>query len=137
MLVSVIGALLCQGRRTVAAALQVMGLGPERLFDRYHRVLSRARWLGLRLHPGPAGGAHEAIAPGMMALARVPKRIVLHPSIKVTFEEVHRRIRNTSPLSAAMLKTIRAKNRTSCCPSSKSNRIATPLSALNTGDANA
>jgi hypothetical protein len=42
------GTLLCQGPRTVAAALRVMGLGQEKRFEQYHRVLNRARWSGLR-----------------------------------------------------------------------------------------
>jgi hypothetical protein len=46
--VLVIGAILCQGPRTVAAALRVMGLGQEPRFERYHRVLSRVRWSGLQ-----------------------------------------------------------------------------------------
>ena len=46
--VLVIGAVLCQGPRMVAAALRVMGLGQEPRFERYHRVLSRARWSGLQ-----------------------------------------------------------------------------------------
>lgn len=46
--VSIIGAILCQGPRTVAAALRVMGLGQEPRFERYHRVLNRARWSGLQ-----------------------------------------------------------------------------------------
>ena len=46
--VLVIGAILCQGPRTVAAVLRVMGLGQEPRFERYHRVLSRARWSGLQ-----------------------------------------------------------------------------------------
>ncbi len=46
--VLVIGAILCPGPRTVAAALRVMGLGQEPRFERYHRVLSRARWSGLQ-----------------------------------------------------------------------------------------
>jgi hypothetical protein len=41
------GAILAPGRRTVAAALRVMGLERERRFERYHRVLNRARWSGL------------------------------------------------------------------------------------------
>jgi hypothetical protein len=44
-----IGALLCPGERTVAAALRVLGLAGERGFGAYHRVLSRARWSGLAL----------------------------------------------------------------------------------------
>ena len=46
--VLVIGAILCQGPRTVAAVLRVMGLGQEPRFERYHRVLNRARWSGLQ-----------------------------------------------------------------------------------------
>lgn len=46
--VLVIGAILCQGSRTVAAVLRVMGLGQEPRFERYHRVLNRARWSGLQ-----------------------------------------------------------------------------------------
>ncbi|HYQ93064.1 MAG TPA: transposase [Candidatus Competibacteraceae bacterium] len=42
------GAVLCRGPRTVAAVLRVMGLGGERRFEPYHRVLSRARWSGLQ-----------------------------------------------------------------------------------------
>ena len=43
-----VGAILCQGSRTVAAVLRVMGLGQVSGFCRYHRVLSRARWSGLQ-----------------------------------------------------------------------------------------
>lgn len=38
------GTILAPGKRTVAAALRVMGLGHLRRFHRYHRVLSRAAW---------------------------------------------------------------------------------------------
>jgi hypothetical protein len=41
------GALLAPARRTVAAALRVMGLDHLVQFHRYHRVLSRDRWSGL------------------------------------------------------------------------------------------
>ena len=37
-----VGAILAPGRRTVASALQAVGLRGERRFCRYHRVLSRA-----------------------------------------------------------------------------------------------
>jgi len=43
-----IGAVLCRGPRTVASVLRVMGLGGERRFEKYHRVLNRARWSGLQ-----------------------------------------------------------------------------------------
>ena len=41
------GALLAPARRTVTAALRVLGLAHTKPFHRYHRVLSRARWSGL------------------------------------------------------------------------------------------
>ena len=41
------GAILAPGRRTVAAALRVMGLEREPRFERYHRVLNRATWSSL------------------------------------------------------------------------------------------
>src|SRR3954447_13796715 len=43
-LVLVCGALLAPGRRTVAAALRVMGLGEAAGFAVYHRVLSQGHW---------------------------------------------------------------------------------------------
>lgn len=46
--VLLLGAILCRGPRTVASVLRVMGLGEERRFEKYHRVLSRARWSGLQ-----------------------------------------------------------------------------------------
>jgi DDE superfamily endonuclease len=39
-----IGAILAPGKRTVTAALRVMGLSQERQFQNYHRVLNRAKW---------------------------------------------------------------------------------------------
>jgi DDE superfamily endonuclease len=41
------GAILAPARRTVAAALRVMGLDQIARFHRYHRVLGRARWSSL------------------------------------------------------------------------------------------
>lgn len=38
------GAILSPGRRTVAAALRVMGLADSPDFGKYHRALNRARW---------------------------------------------------------------------------------------------
>lgn len=42
--VLLLGALLLVGRRTVCAALRIMGLAGEKRFHKYHRVLSEARW---------------------------------------------------------------------------------------------
>lgn len=44
-----IGAIICTGKRTVSAALRVMGLSNEKRFERYHRVLSKAVWSEFQL----------------------------------------------------------------------------------------
>ena len=41
------GALLAPGKRTVSAALTVMGLKDEPQYQNYHRVLNRAKWCNL------------------------------------------------------------------------------------------
>ncbi len=46
--VLLVGTLLCQGPRTVATPLRVLELGQTRRFEKYHRVLSRARWSELQ-----------------------------------------------------------------------------------------
>jgi hypothetical protein len=45
--VLIAGTILAPGRRTVTAALRVMGLAEEPRFACYHRVLNRARWSSL------------------------------------------------------------------------------------------
>lgn len=45
--VRITGAILAPGRRTVTAALQVLGLSTEPRFQRDHRVLNRAVWAPL------------------------------------------------------------------------------------------
>jgi hypothetical protein len=44
-----IGTILCNGKRTVSSALRAMGLSKENRFERYHRVLSTAKWNLFRL----------------------------------------------------------------------------------------
>jgi DDE superfamily endonuclease len=45
--VLLLGALLATGKRTVTACLRAVGLGQEKCFQNYHRVLNRARWNAL------------------------------------------------------------------------------------------
>lgn len=47
--VLLVGAILAPHKRTVTAALRAMGLSGEKGFDKYHRVLYRDQWSGLRL----------------------------------------------------------------------------------------
>jgi hypothetical protein len=46
VLVLIAGSLLASGRRTVTAALSVMGLRQIATFTSFHRVLNRNRWSG-------------------------------------------------------------------------------------------
>jgi hypothetical protein len=47
VLIFMAGTLLAPGKRTVTAALRVMGLAQTRRFERCHRALNRARWSSL------------------------------------------------------------------------------------------
>ena len=47
--VLLIGTILTPGKRTVAAALRVMGLSYAGTFAKYHQVLNRASWSSLQL----------------------------------------------------------------------------------------
>jgi DDE superfamily endonuclease len=44
VLVLLVGTILTPGRRTVAAALRVIGLDHDPHFTNYHRVLNRSHW---------------------------------------------------------------------------------------------
>jgi hypothetical protein len=45
--VLLVGAIVAPGKRTVTAALRVLGLKGEKQYQNYHRVLNRATWSGL------------------------------------------------------------------------------------------
>jgi DDE superfamily endonuclease len=45
--VLIVGAILAPGKRTITAALRVMGLADAKSFQQYHRVLNRAVWSSL------------------------------------------------------------------------------------------
>lgn len=49
VLVLLVGTLLARGRRTVTAALRLMGRGQDPHFSRYHQVFNRAAWSPLHL----------------------------------------------------------------------------------------
>jgi hypothetical protein len=47
--VLLVGAILAPGKRTVTAALRVLGLKDDKQYQNYHRVLNRAKWSGLQV----------------------------------------------------------------------------------------
>jgi hypothetical protein len=77
--VLVVGAILAPGKRTVTAVLRVMGLSEERQFQRYHRVLNRAKWSSLEV---------SQILLGLLVAAFVP---VGWPVIVAADETLERR----------------------------------------------
>jgi len=64
----VMGAVLCQGDRTVSSALRAVGLENSSKFRNYHNVLSRARWSSL---------AAAKILFGLLVLFFVPKGSIM------------------------------------------------------------
>src|SRR5215218_3556903 len=63
-----VGAILTPGRRTVTSILRITGLGWERRFVNYHRVLNRAAW---------SGRAAARVLLGLLLDAFAPKGPVL------------------------------------------------------------
>jgi hypothetical protein len=63
VLVLITGAILSPGRRTVAAALRVMGLDQDPTFTNYHRVLNRNRWSSRRIARGLFRGLVTTFVP--------------------------------------------------------------------------
>src|SRR5690349_23672052 len=62
--VLLLGAILTPGQRTVTSILRMIGLGRERRFVNYHRVLNRAAW---------SGRAAARVLLGLLLDAFVPK----------------------------------------------------------------
>ena len=59
-----VGAILAPGKRTVTAALRVMGLHSERQFQNYHRVLNRATLVEPHRQSDPAAPAAACLCAG-------------------------------------------------------------------------
>jgi DDE superfamily endonuclease len=57
------GAILAPGKRTITSVLRIMGLGNEKHFQNYHRVLNRARWSGRAASRVLLGLLVQAFAP--------------------------------------------------------------------------
>jgi hypothetical protein len=72
--VLVIGAILCQGPRTVTAVLRVLGLGQEPRLERSQRVWSRARGSGLQGAKSLLGRVLQ-----LLLVPGVPMRVVDDP----------------------------------------------------------
>jgi hypothetical protein len=88
--VLVAGALLTPGKRTVAAALRVAGLARARRFERYHRVLSRARWSGLAVSRTLLGLLVAAFVPTGPLVVGVDETIERRRGARIAAKGIYR-----------------------------------------------
>lgn len=77
------GAILCRGPHTVAAVLRVLGLGTQRRFEKYHRVLSRARWSGLHGAKVLLGLLVPLLPPGGPVVVGIDETVERRPGRKI------------------------------------------------------
>lgn len=90
MQVLLTGTLLCQGPRTVAAALRAMGLADEKRFEKYHRVLNRARWSGLRGAQILLGLLIELLPPGWPLIIAIDETLERRKGERIAAKGVYR-----------------------------------------------
>lgn len=84
------GAILAPGRRTVAAALRVMGLEREPRFGRYHRVLNRARWSGLAVSRSLLSLLVAAFLPSGPLLVGIDETLERRRGAKIAAKGIYR-----------------------------------------------
>ncbi|MFN8515196.1 MAG: transposase [Chloroflexia bacterium] len=89
-LVLVAGALLTPGRRTVCAALRVMGLGQTRRWTAYHRVLNRAKWSSLAVSRVLLGLLVAAFAPAGPVVLGIDETIERRWGAKIAARGLYR-----------------------------------------------
>src|SRR5215211_4501639 len=90
VLVLVAGTLLAPGKRTVTAALRVMGLAQTRRFERYHRVLNRARWSSLAVSRVLLGLLVAAFAPTGPLLLGIDETIERRRGKRIAAKGIYR-----------------------------------------------
>jgi hypothetical protein len=88
--VLLIGTLLAQGPRTVAAALRVMGLAHAPRFERYHRVLSRGRWSGVQGSQILLGLLIALLPPGWPILVVVDETLERRQGARIAAKGMYR-----------------------------------------------
>jgi hypothetical protein len=84
------GAILAPGKRTVTAALRVMGLNDHRHFQTYHRVLNRAVWSGLAVSRILLGMLVQAFAPTGTVVLGIDETIERRRGGKIKAKGIYR-----------------------------------------------
>jgi hypothetical protein len=90
VLVLVAGTLLAPGKRTVTAALRVMGLAQSPRFERSHRVLNRARWSSLEVSRVLLSLLVAAFAPTGPLLLGIDETIERRRGKRITAKGIYR-----------------------------------------------
>lgn len=88
--VLLVGAILAPGKRTVTAALRVMGLSEERHFQNYHRVLNRACWSNLLLARVLLGLLVQVFAPAGALVFGLDDTIERRRGAKIAAKGIYR-----------------------------------------------
>ena len=84
------GAILAPGKRTVTAALRVMGLSDERHFQTYHRVLNRAVWSSLEVSRILLGMLVQTFAPTGTIVLGMDETIERRRGTKIKAKGIYR-----------------------------------------------
>ena len=88
--VLLIGAILAPGRRTVASILRITGLGRERRFVNYHRILNRAAWSGRAAAQVLLGLLLDAFAPHGPVILGLDDTIERRRGKRITAKGIYR-----------------------------------------------
>ena len=95
-LVLLVGTRLAPGKRTVTAALRVLGLAHTRRFERYHRVLNRAQWSSLAASRVLLGLLVAAFAPTGPLLVGIDETSARRRGARIAAKGIYRdRVRSS------------------------------------------
>jgi hypothetical protein len=109
--VLVVGAILAPGKRTVSAALRVMGLSEEEHFQNYHRVLNRAVWSALAASRILLGLLVQALAPSGVLVFGLDDTIERRRGEKIKARGIYR-----DPVRSSRSQVVKASGlRWLCC----------------------
>ncbi len=86
----VVGALLSPGKRTVTAALRVLGLADDPRFGTFHRLLSRARWSSLQASRVLLGLLLTAFVPSGPLILGLDDTIERRTGAKISAKGIYR-----------------------------------------------
>ena len=95
------GAILAPGKRTVSAALRVMGLGQTEQFQRYHRDLNRAAWSGSEVSLVLLGVLVKTFVPSGPLVIGVDETLERRWGKKISAKGIYRFLRCALPRSAS------------------------------------